>query len=373
MEPTNLTPTGKGVLFVSMLLAAGGWWAGYNELLWIGLLGVVVVVTAVLDSRRRLSLRVARSSEDVRVPRGDPITIRYAVRNMRSRRSGSTVLIDSFQGTRHRVALPRLRGGDVYEVDLDFPTRRRGNHPVGPAAIERGDVFGLVATELPVDDELAVLVHPRVFDLTTESGLLRVLTEDAVDRRHSADPMATFHSLRPYVVGDDPRLIHWATTARTGSLMVREFYEVRRPEFVVVVDAAASAGSEDDFEEVVDVAASVAALGLKAGLGTILRTTHRDLPGRPAALADVAEVVDLLTPLQQGEGTDLVSAAALFQSGLPTVMLLVTGPDGPSTNISGVEVTVVRIGEAATLDGLRGRALCAPSAAEFARTWAVMR
>jgi uncharacterized protein (DUF58 family) len=371
-QPVTLTRSGIGLLVAAVVLCATGWWWGYNELLWCGVLAAIAVAAAVLDSRRHLSLRVHRTSDDVRVPRGDPLRVHYSIVNASPRRSAMTLLVDEFQGSRRQANVPRIRPGRQFTAELQFPTRRRGAHPVGPAALLRGDVFGLVASERPVHDDLSVLVHPRIYDLTAESGVLRVITEDAVDRRHSSDPHATFNSLRPYVAGDDPRLIHWPTTARTGSLMVREFYEVRRPEFVVTVDVADHVCDADDFEEVVDVAASVANLGLRAGLGTVLRTTLRDMPGRSQPITETAEILDLLTPLHQGAAADLVSAAALFQSGLPSVMVMVTGPDGPSSAIRGVELTVLRIGKGADIKGLACRALSAENALEFAQRWAVI-
>lgn len=371
-EPVTMTRTGIGLLVAAVILCGAGWWWGYNELLWCGVLAGVAVLAAVLDSRRHLSLRVHRTSDDVRVPRGDPLRVHYSIVNALPRRSAMTLLVDEFQGTRRQVSVPRIRPGQRFTAELQFPTRRRGAHGVGPAALLRSDVFGLVASERSVHDDLSVLVHPRIYDLSAESGVLRVLTEDAIDRRHSSDPHATFHSLRPYVAGDDPRLIHWPTTARTGSLMVREFYEDRRPEFVVTVDTAAHVCDADDFEEVVDVAASVANLGLRAGLGTVLRTTQRDMPGRSQPISATAEILDLLTPLRQGTAAELVTAAALFQSGLPSVMVMVTGPTGPSSAIRGVELTVLRIGKGAGIAGLACRALAAENAIEFAQRWAVI-
>jgi uncharacterized protein (DUF58 family) len=81
--------------------------------------------------------------------------------------------------------------------------------------------------------------------------------------------------MREYVPGDDPRMIHWPTTARTGTLMVREHVEVRRPEFTIVLDTADAAGTPDDFEESVDVAASLAVHAIAAGLDVVVRTTSR--------------------------------------------------------------------------------------------------
>ena len=44
-----------------------------------------------------------------------------------------------------------------------------------------------------------------------------------------------FHAIRPYQYGDDPRHIHWMSTARTGSVMVRHYVDNRRPNLGVAV------------------------------------------------------------------------------------------------------------------------------------------
>ena len=48
------------------------------------------------------------------------------------------------------------------------------------------------------------------------------------------------------LVGDDPRLVHWPTSARMGTLMIREHVELRRPEFTVLLDAADSVADAED-------------------------------------------------------------------------------------------------------------------------------
>ena len=101
-------------------------------------------------------------------------------------------------------------------------------------------------------------MHPKIYGLIGPQGAARVVESESVVRRATIDPMSGFISMREYVPGDDPRMIHWPTTARTGTLMIREHVEVRRPEYTIVLDTARAVGTPDDFEEAVDVAASLA-------------------------------------------------------------------------------------------------------------------
>jgi uncharacterized protein (DUF58 family) len=86
----------------------------------------------------------------------------------------------------------------------------------------------------------------------------------------------TFQSLREYVPGDDIRRVHWRSTARTGTLMVREHVDTSLPSTVVVFDTRAQCYFDDQFEEAVDVAASVVHASLERGFPTRLVTTAGD-------------------------------------------------------------------------------------------------
>lgn len=58
-------------------------------------------------------------------------------------------------------------------------------------------------------------------------------------------------------MGDDLRMVHWRTSARTGTLMVRQHVDTSHPSTVVVLDTRADRYRAEDFEEAVDVVASV--------------------------------------------------------------------------------------------------------------------
>jgi uncharacterized protein (DUF58 family) len=367
-----LTRTGLGVVVGSVLCAIFGLWWRFEELLAFAVAGVVSVGLAVYLSRRPTRHTARRRLLTARVARGDIVHVRYQIFNQTQRRLGSTRLTDEFQAMHQSFHVPTLPRMTRHEVEAEFPTKRRGIFEIGPLAFDRTDQLGLATASRPLGQMDTVVVHPRVYPLVAASGAVRVIANDAVLRRPSGDPQAGFQSLREYQYGDDIRLIHWPTSARTATLMVREFVDLRRHEFTVVVDTSAEVGSDDDFEEIVDVAASVASFAFRSGLNVVVRSTSRVRAGRAYPLSDQSEMLDLLTPLEQGRGIDVLSIASLFTGGLGgAAVLVVTGPKGPSTVFShGDQISVARIGVGAETIGLGNAAIAAADAAQFAERWA---
>mgnify|MGYP006179463727 FL=1 len=80
-------------------------------------------------------------------------------------------------------------------------------------------------------------------------------------------------------------------------------------------------------------------------------------------------MLDLLTPVQQVNAGNLLSVATLFSHGFDhTSVVVVTGPNGPSSRLMNLDqVVVVRIGEGAI--AATGVAIAAAGAAEFALRW----
>ena len=367
-----LTRTGLGVLIGSVISACFGLVWRYEELLALAAAGAVAVGFALYTSRRPTRHSARRRLITARVARGEVVHVRYQIFNQSQHRLGSTRLTDEFQGVQQSFGIPTLPRMTRHEVDAQFTTRRRGIFPIGPLSFERIDQLGLATASSPLGQMGMVVVHPRVYPLITASGAVRVITNDAVLRRPSGDPQSGFQSLREYQYGDDTRLIHWPTSARAATLMIREFVDLRRHEFTVVIDTSTDVATADDFEEIVDAGASVAAFALRSGLDVVVRSTSRLRAGRPYPLVDQSEMLDLLTPLEQGSGTDVLSLASLFTGGLGGVaVLVVTGPKGPSTIFShGDQISVARIGVGAGTAGLACSAIAANDASQFAERWA---
>ncbi len=364
-----LTRSGLGAVITAVVLTITGWWWNYEELVVAAFAIGAVLLMAIWVSQRPLRAEVTRRLQAVRVPRGDPVLVHYRVRNATRFRSGRATIIDRCDDAEARVDVVSVASNSEQTVAGGIPTRRRGVFDVGPFEIERIDPFWLTVGRRRDSSTTSVIVHPKIYDLVGPHGAVRVVENESVLRRATADPMSGFVSMREYVAGDDPRMIHWPTTARTGTLMVREHVEVRRPEFTVVLDTAPSAGTADDFEEAVDVAATLAVHAIRTGLDVVVRTTDRDHAGRPTPLVTDSSVLDLLTPVQQSSDFTLLPIAALFTGGFDqTSVVLVTGPTGPSSRFASSErMSIVRIGDGAQSGP--GIVLAANDASEFVRLW----
>ncbi len=364
-----LTRSGLGATVTAVILIGLGLWWRYEELVIAGVGVGAIVLAAIWVAQRPLRATVTRRIGAIRVPRGDPLNVVYRVRNASRFRTGRATVIDECDGQECRVSLAPVGAEDAVDFFGNIDTVRRGIFPVGPFAVERIDPFWLAVGSRRDEAVSHVTIHPKVYRLLGPQGAVRVVDSESALRRASTDPMSGFVSMREYVPGDDPRLIHWPTTARTGTLMVRENVEVRRPEFTVVVDSADHVGTPADFEEIVDVAATLASHAVRSGLDVVVRTTSDAHPGRPTPLLSQGQVLDFLTPVQQTTAGHSLNVAALFSNGIDhTSVVLVTGPNGPSSRFANLEQTlVVRIGEGAA--STSGVAVAAETAGEFVTRW----
>lgn len=364
-----LTRSGLGAVIAAIMLVVCGVWWRYEELVVAGAAAAAAVVVALWSARASQRADVTRFVGAPRVARGDPIRAVYRVSNPGRRRLAPVTIVDECDEQDVRVPIGEIQGLDRNEAVGLIPTRRRGVFPIGPWAVERIDPLGLAIGRRQSTSTSQIIVHPRIHSLAGPYGAMHTVEDEAVVRSAASDPLSGFVSLREYVEGDDPRLIHWPTSARMGTLMLREHVELRRPEFTVVLDAVEGVATADDFEEMVDVAASVAVHALTRGVTVRLRTTAREFPGSPRPVDRDTQVLDLLTPVQQCDGAQSLALAEVFQGGLDhTTIVFVTGPTGPSTTLrSADKLSVIRIGEGAVA-GV-GIAMAAEDAHAFVQRW----
>jgi uncharacterized protein (DUF58 family) len=267
-----VTSTAWTVLALSVVSLVAWTRLGWTELLaatWFGL-ALLVVCTAFVFGSHRLRARLDLSRDRVVV--GERANGRLHLTNDAGHRS-LPMTIELAVGTgRAAFDLPSLKAGESHEELFAIPTSRRAVLDVGPVRGVRADPFGLLRREQRLSDAEMLYVHPRTVRIDgSASGILRDLEGETV--RKITDHDVAFHALRAYVPGDDRRYIHWKSSARSGTLMVRQFEETRRSHLLVVLSTRLDDyASDEEFELAVSIAGSLGVQTLVDGQ-TLTATT----------------------------------------------------------------------------------------------------
>ena len=122
-------------------------------------------------------------------------------------------------------------------VDAAIEAPRRGVYRVGPVRVSTASPFGLFERTRELEASLDCTIWPRPFPLdgalaTTGRGG----TGYSARRGRSRGEGEHLRRIREYQQGDDTRHVHWALSARTGRLLVRELEASDQRDMVIVVD-----------------------------------------------------------------------------------------------------------------------------------------
>jgi len=258
-----VTPLGWAVVAGAVAALAVGYTWGWIEFIAIGWGLVLLVGVASVWLIGRGASTIELMLPTPRVVVGEQAQARLIAANPGRRRFGG-VQLEVPVGSRvvERV-LPGLPRGGAFDDQFKIPTERRGIVPVGPARTVRADPIGLMRREIVWSQSVDLHVHPRTIAIgTLSTGFIRDL-EGSPTRDLTASDIA-FHALREYVPGDDRRFIHWKSSAKTGTFMVRQFEETRRSRLMVLLDLEPGAYADDEeFELAVSAAASVGARAIR--------------------------------------------------------------------------------------------------------------
>ncbi|HWI42267.1 MAG TPA: DUF58 domain-containing protein [Nocardioides sp.] len=280
IAPVTGTVTAGGwavaVLAVVLLLAAP--LLHWRELLVAGLFLAFVALIAVLFVVGRQPLVARLDLTRDRVIVGERANGYLAVSNPTSRRSRPLMVEFPVGAGRAAFELPALAPGAEHEELFAIPTAHRAVLDVGPVTAVRSDPLALLRRERHLSRVDMLYVHPRTLRVEgSAAGLVRDLEGRTVPKISDND--VSFHALRNYVAGDDRRHIHWKSTAKTGTLMVRQFEETRRSHLLTVVSSRLEDyGNDDEFELAISVAGSLGTQALADGQQLSAAASHTSLP-----------------------------------------------------------------------------------------------
>lgn len=292
----------------------------------------LIMVSGLLSDLTMRGLRVTVALPEA-IHAGQPALVLATLRNRKRRLASYSLVLEALEGS--RPALPaararrrrslddwlgamglrdrrgvgvarslgyvaRLAPGAERLVPWELTLPARGRRRLPRVRVTTAFPFGLFVKTGPpllVDEE--VLVYPAVSPVLGRRLADAGVGETQARRRGRGHDL---HNLRAYRTGDEPHLIHWRTTARSGSLTVRELEEDTTEDTRIVLTGVGAADPAR-LEQALSEAASLAVHLLRGGSGV--------------ELAGAAGFV----PLGHGRGQEraLLTALALYAPGRPAV------------------------------------------------------
>ena len=265
-----------------------------NNLLYLleSMVLALIVVSGVLSEQSVRGVRLVSQLPD-EIYAGTPCTVGVRIRNTKPRRPSFSIALDRPRTGARLAYLARLGPGEERTVTWAETLPRRGRHQLSGVRVTTRFPFGLFVKASRPTGADEVLVYPR--RVPAPPALLRSAAGlgTAPSRRRGRGH--DLHDLRAYRRGDDPRLIHWRVTARTGTLTVRELEAETAQDAFVVLRGSGVEGER--LEHALAEAAAVASA----------------LLGRSARVGLVGRGIDV--PLGQGIGhaRRILAALALYE------------------------------------------------------------
>jgi uncharacterized protein (DUF58 family) len=376
-----ITPTGRGVAISGIVFLVAGWRLEYPELVALGICCVFAIAFAALWMLLRPRVHAHRTIQPARVQEGEGAQGRLTVTNIGKRRSPPIVAVETLGDASVSVQLSSLAPGASQTTSYSLPTNHRGRYSVGPLRIGHTDPLRLMRVGENFAAQSTLIVHPRVHSVPAiPTGRAR----DADGPTTSTAPQGgiAFHSLREYVPGDDLRLIHWKSTARTGNLMVRHNVVTNEPRLMVVLDTSAGNYEDDEsFEDAVRVAASLCVAACNDRYPLVFGTTGGERAVSDRRGSGKLAVLDTLAGVERSDNDPgLRELIRMIPDEHGVSLGVVTGQTSPQelANVSVVRtrfdmVSVISVGEKFGRPATAVRGALAVNVAdsdEFAKTWA---
>lgn len=155
------------------------------------------------------------------------------------------------------IRLPVLRPRLLHVEEVTLPAEHRGVHRVGPVTARHLDPLNLIQRDVVWTQAEDWFVWPRVVAVESFGmGAIADLEGMPSDTISMSD--LSFHALREYHRGDDLRHVHWRSSAKADTLLVRQYHDTKRSHATVIVDASPEVYPDaEDFELALSTAASV--------------------------------------------------------------------------------------------------------------------
>ncbi len=302
-QPRRALPTREGWWFLgaTLLLGAAAVDAGINlYFLTFGMMVCLLIAGIALSEIGLAGLRVKRVLPPA-VHAGTPYLMGITLENTKRRLPAFSIEVEDLIEGRpieKRCYFLKLPAGRQQETAYRHTMARRGRYRLSGFRLATKFPFGLVQRARAVADDDDLWVYPALAPVSP--ALLRGLPGRAAAGPDVAPSrQGEFRELRAYRPGDEPRDIHWRSSARRGVLLVREMEDEQSRQATVVLDNdPALAGDAAAFERAVSQAAGLCVELSRRGFSVALAVRGGDVPPNvgPAHIGRIMRVLAVIAP-----------------------------------------------------------------------------
>jgi len=272
----TIRPTREGwwCLAIAILLGLTSVNSG-NNLLYLleSLLLALIIVSGVMSEQSLRGVRLRPLLPDA-VFAGQSVMLGAVVRNAKRRLPARSIALETADGARV-IAFPWLGPGVEQVAAWPHTFMRRGRQRLPGLRLTTRFPFGLFAKRGRVRFEQEVIVFPSPA-VVSDGRLHDTQGGDGIAARRRGRGH-TLRELREYRPGDDPRLIHWRVSARTGTTVVREL-EAEATADVRIVLRGTGARDPRRLERGLSVAAGLALRAAAGGAAVSLAGAGVSVP-----------------------------------------------------------------------------------------------
>ena len=238
--------------------------------LMIGIVLVAYWISGVVLRRLELSRRLPDHATV-----GEPTSVAYDFVNRKRFWPSLSITVSELDGVEgfHKQPhgyLLHAAAGRTASIPVELIPKRRGRHSLGVHQISTSFPFGFIKRAIERKKLDTLLVYPAIGQVDPKLlQLARSAETIGPTVRPRRGGMDEFYGLKEYRTGENPRMIYWRRSARTGTLVTREMTHVSPPRLMILVDTylpERTPAAHADVEMCIAMAASLASYAIEAEL-----------------------------------------------------------------------------------------------------------
>ncbi|MGA2193054.1 MAG: DUF58 domain-containing protein, partial [Nitrospirota bacterium] len=276
----------------------------------------MMVVSGIMSEKTLKGISVARRLPE-EIYAGQPFPVRFKVSNLKKIIPSYALAVSELYPAAEagpQGFLLRLPPAQSGQCSVTEEVNARGEWRITGIEVATKFPFGFFRKAVRIRKEETTLVYPRIqpLDPAALEAVSRGLGEMPARRKGQG---ADIRGLRFYARTDEARTIHWKGSARSATLLAKEFEAEEKEMITIYLDNRlpdpAGEGYADAFEEAVSRAASIARhviLELERPAALVTRDAEvLPGPGR-RKLIEIMEALTLTAPVSGGGDGHILNA-----------------------------------------------------------------